>query len=69
MSQNVAPRGAMVGVMPLKVMGPPCTMVMMPTPMLVLSATEGATTVTCVAGLVLFFCDGVMAVGRLEGAM
>ena len=59
----------MVGVIPLKVMGPPVTMVMVPIVNPELSAFGVATMVTLVGELVLFFCAGVMAVGIVSGAV
>ena len=60
----------MVGVIPLKVMGPPVVMVMVPVTNPELSATGVATMVTFWGVLtVLFCCAGVMAVGMLLGAV
>lgn len=57
----------MVGEMPLKVMGPPWMMVMVPVTKRVLSALEVATMVTS-AGVVLAPA-GVEAVGTVAGAV
>ena len=56
-----------MGEMPLKVMGPPWMMVMVPVTKRVLSALEVATTVTS-AGVVLAPA-GVEAVGIVAGAV
>src|SRR5216683_7114836 len=69
MSHKVAPCGAIVGVMPLKVMGPPVTILIVPSTNPALSATGVATMMTSAGGLVLFFCAGVMAVGTVSGAV
>jgi len=62
----------MVGVIPLKVMGPPGIMVMVPITKQRehdLSALDTATMVTFAGEFVLFFCAGVMAVGTVSGAV
>ena len=69
MSHWVAPCGAMVGVIPLKVMGPPVTMVMVPIVNPESSAFGVATMVTFDGAFVLFFCAGAMAVGMVSGAV
>src|SRR5215467_2271511 len=65
----VPPCGAMVGVMPLKVIGPPVTMVMVPMTNPESSALGVATMVTFDAAFVLFFCAGAIAVGIVSGAV
>ena len=67
MSQYAAPCGAMVGLMPLKVIGPPAVMVMVPVAKRVGSPTDVATMVTLV-GVVLAFA-GTLAVGTAVGAL
>ena len=61
----------MVGVIPLKVMGPPVVMVMVPVTNPELSATGVATMVSCWGVLEpgLLACAGVMAVGMVLGAV
>ena len=54
MSKKVAPWGAMVGEMPLKLIGPPGVMVIVPMVKRVGSPLETATTVTFAGELVLF---------------
>lgn len=56
----------MVGLIPLKVIGPPAVMVIMPMAKRVGSPTEVATIVTFV-GVALAFA-GTLAVGTAEGA-
>ena len=69
MSQSAAPWGAIVGEMPLNVIGPLGIMVMVPMVKRVGSALDTATRVTFAGEFVLFVCAGVIAVGTLEGAM
>ena len=64
MSQYAAPCGAIVGEIPLKVIGPPCVMVMLASANRVGSVTEVATTVTT-AGVVVT----VVLVGTTAGAV
>ena len=72
MSQNAAPAGAMVGEIPLKVMGPPWVMTMVPMAKRVGSSTEVATMVTS-AGVVVVgaavVLAGTVTVGTTEGAV
>src|SRR5579859_7328179 len=67
MSHSAAPCGAMVGVMPLNVIGPPWMMVIVPVAKRVTSPLDVATTVR-LAG-VLVAPAGVAAVGIVVGAV
>src|SRR6266481_2836725 len=69
MSQKAAPCGAIVGVMPLKVMGPPAMMVMVPIARRVLSATDVATMVRFAGEFLFVESAGVMLVGTDAGAV
>src|SRR5438067_11928661 len=71
MSHEAPPWGAIVGVMPLKVIGPPVTIVIVPITTPELSAFGVATIVTFwgVLLLGLIVCAGVIAVGTVSGAM